>query len=194
MIRINLLPYRAQRRQSQIIQHLVVGITVVLVATALVFFADLVKSSELTELEDQFNNIKVQNDILKKKIGKIKDLDKLRADVERKLTLVEELQQGRFRTLITLDTLAKVIPENVWLQSIVDSDGKITLSGLGESNKAIANFMRALDQASIFTGISLSTINRTNAGNIAVRSFSLTMSRVDEAAQEKGKKIPGSTK
>ncbi|MFC1542668.1 PilN domain-containing protein [Pseudomonadota bacterium] len=187
MIRINLLPYRTQRRQTKILQHLVAACAVIFVAVSLVFVADLVKSSELTELEDTFGELKAQNAALQKRIGKIKDLDNLRADVERKLELVEELQQGRFHTLVTLNKLSTVIPENVWLKSIADSGGKISLTGLGESNKAVANFMRALDQEAVFSNISLSTIARTNMKNVPVRSFSLTMNRVTEEVQKKAK-------
>jgi len=187
MIRINLLPYRTQRRQTKILQHLVVAFGVIFVAASLVFVADLIKTSELTTLEDSFSELKVQNAALQKRIGKIKDLDNLRADVERKLELVAELQQGRFHSLVTFNRLATVIPENVWLQSIDDKGGTITLSGLGESNKAVANFMRALDQEAVFSNISLSKITITNIGNIPVRSFSLTMSRVNEEIQEKAK-------
>ncbi|MDT8377015.1 MAG: PilN domain-containing protein [Mariprofundaceae bacterium] len=148
------------------------------------FVADLIKTSELATLEESLSELKAQNAALQKKIGKIKDLDNLRADVERKLELVEELQQGRFHTLMTLNQLATVIPENVWLQSIADKEGTITINGLGESNKAVANFMRALDQETIFSNISLSKITRTNIGNIPVRSFSLTMNRVTEEVQK----------
>ena len=187
MIRINLLPYRTQRRQTKILQHLVVALGVVFVAASLVFTADLIKASELTELEDTFSELKAQNVQLQKRIGKIKDLDKLRTDVERKLELVEELQKGRFYALVTLNKLATVIPENVWLQSIATKEGTITISGLGESNKAVANFMRALDQEAVFSNIALSKITRTNVGNIPVRSFSLTMNRVTEEIQKKAK-------
>jgi type IV pilus assembly protein PilN len=190
MIRINLLPYRTQRRQTKILQHLVVALGVVFVAAALVFTVDLIETSELTTLEDKFSELKIQNAQLQKRIGKIKDLDNLRADVERKLELVEELQKGRFYALVTLSKLATIIPENVWLQSIATTEETLTISGLGESNKAVANFMRALDQEAIFSNIALSKITRVNAGTIPVRSFSLTMSRVEETpekAKESGK-------
>jgi type IV pilus assembly protein PilN len=187
MIRINLLPYRTQRRQTKILQHLVVALGVVFVAASLVFTADLIKTQELTTLEDTFSELKIQNATLQKKIGKIKDLDKLRTDVERKLELVEELQKGRFHALETLNKLATVIPENVWLQSIATKEETITISGLGESNKAVANFMRALDQEAVFSNIALSQITRTQLGNIPVRSFNLTMNRVTKEIQKKAK-------
>lgn len=180
MIRINLLPYRTERRQNQILQHLAALLIVVLVAGLGIFVVDLVKTSELTALEDEFSELKAQNDILRIKIGKIKDLDKLRADVERKLALVDQLQEGRFYSLLTFSGLAKLIPENVWLSSISEASGNLTIAGMGESNKAVANFMRALDESSEFTNVRLQTITRSSSGNVPIRRFNLTLSRVVE--------------
>ena len=188
MIRINLLPYRSERRLTQILQHIAVLLIVVSVAGLGVFVADLWKSSELTALEDEFAELKAQNDILRIKIGKIKDLDKLRADVERKLALVDELQQGRFHSLVSLSGLADLIPENVWLSSIGDVGGNLSISGMGESNKAVANFMRALDESTLFSNVRLQTIARSSSGGVPIRHFSLTLSRVANAKGGNAKK------
>lgn len=188
MIRINLLPYRAQRRQRQILEHLAVAIGAVTVAVLLVLAANWYKSSELEGLQNEFNSLQAQNHELQKKIGKLKDLDKLRADVERKLALVDQLQQGRFYSLETLYGIAQAIPENVWLTSIQDKGGQLRLAGLGESNKAVANFMRALDESDKFSDISLQVIQRAEAGGVAVRNFVLSLKRVTPTKDKGGKK------
>jgi type IV pilus assembly protein PilN len=193
MIRINLLPYRAERRLNQILQHIAALLLVISITGLGIFIADLWKSSELTTLEDEFAELKSQNDILRIKIGKIKDLDKLRADVERKLALVDELQMGRFHSLVSLSGLAGLIPENVWLSNIKDSGGSLSISGMGESNKAVANFMRALDESPLFANVSLQTIARSQSGGIPIRQFSLTLSRVVETAH-KNKPKKGASK
>lgn len=192
MIRINLLPYRAKRRQTQIMQHIAALLIVVVTASLGVFIVDLYKTSELTALEDEFSDIKTQNDILRVKIGKIKDLDKLREDVERKLALVDLLQKGRFYSLSTFSGLASLIPENVWLNDIKDSNSHLTINGMGESNKAVANFMRALDESPEFTDVALKTISRISVGSVPVRKFGLTLTRVvktkPKSEPEKGRR------
>ncbi|MDX8395479.1 MAG: PilN domain-containing protein [Mariprofundaceae bacterium] len=184
MIRINLLPYRTQLRQQQILQHLGVAIGVILIAVILVFTVDTYKTMQLTELQEDFGQVRAQNTALMKKIGKLRNLDKLRADVQGKLELVDRLQQGRFYSLVTLNEIAQVIPENVWVTSIADRNRQLSIAGLGESNKAVANFMRALDKSPVFSNISLQVIQRTNAAGIAVRSFRMTLDRVDAAKDE----------
>jgi len=147
--------------------------------------AHTVASIQLSDLKEESILIQQQNEILKKKIGKIKNLDGLRTDVERKLDLVDRLQEGRFRSLKTLNAIASIIPENVWLDVIADHGGDIELSGLGESNRAVASFMRRLDQSAVFTDVRLGEINRVVVNGLPMRRFSLSLSRV--------KKVPVKT-
>jgi len=184
MIRINLLPYRPERRKNQILQHLGWLFGSIALAAALLMGANMYGNGQLEDLQVEFGQLQAQNNILKKKIGKIRNLDRLRIDVERKLALVDKLQQGRFESLNTFAELSKVIPENVWLTSITDNAGKLKVTGLGESNKAVANFMRSLDQSPLFGDISLQVIVRKVAGGVPVRNFTMTFSRLLQAKKD----------
>jgi type IV pilus assembly protein PilN len=188
MIRINLIPYRAERRQAQILQHLGWAVGVLLAVVVLLFLADSYIKGQLSDLKDEYTQIRAQNAELMKKIGKIKNLDKLRAEVERKLALVDRLQEGRFESLITLNALAEVIPENVWLSSVSDNAGNLSFTGYGESNKAVANFMRALDKSPVFDDIALKVISRTREDGTPIRSFKMTLKRTIPSVDKKGGK------
>jgi len=184
MIRINLLPYRPERRKNQILQHLGWLFGSIALAAALLLAVNMYGNGQLEGLQVEFGQLQAQNNVLKKKIGKIRNLDRLRVDVERKLALVDKLQQGRFESLNTFAELSKVIPENVWLTSITDNAGKLKVTGLGESNKAVANFMRSLDQSPLFGDISLQVIVRKVAGGVPVRNFTMTFSRLAQAEND----------
>ncbi|MDQ6955013.1 MAG: PilN domain-containing protein [Mariprofundaceae bacterium] len=184
MIRINLLPYRTERRKNQILQHLgwfFASLTVVIVTLA---FVDIYGNEAMSDLKLEFSVLQAENKELKKNIGKIKDLDNLREDVERKLELVDELQQGRFESLTTLWALSELIPSNVWLSSFNDRAGALSIAGVGESNGAVASFMRALDQSPKFENISLLVISRQELGGVPIRSFSMTLKRLSEMPQD----------
>ncbi len=182
MIRINLIPYRTTRRQQQIVQHVSVFIGVVIVAALLALSAHTLSSLQLSDLKEETLRLQKQNAELKQKIGKIDNLDALRTDVERKLKTVDRLQEGRFYSLKTLHEIAQTIPENVWIKSVKNSGSDITLSGLGESNKAVANFMRKLDSSALFNNVQLMVISRVMVNGLPVRSFNLKFKRVDESA------------
>ncbi len=192
MIRINLIPYRAARRQHQTVQHVSAFAAVVVLACLLALGVHTMASLQLADVKEQTIVLQQQNIDLKKKIGKIKDLDSLRSNVERKLTIVDRLQEGRFHSLHTLHAIADLIPQNVWLDSIKDKGRDIELAGLAESNKAVASFMRKLDQSAIFSNIRLGEITRIKKNGLPLRRFSLKIARVeanksDAAASNNGK-------
>jgi len=179
MIRINLIPYRAERQQQQIMQHVTAFFAVVTVASLLALGAHTAASLQLASLKEDTMTAQKQNEVLKSKIGKIDNLANLRSDVEHKLKIVDRLQEGRFRSLKTLHAIAIVIPQNVWLDEIHDTGGDISLSGLGESNKAVASFMRKLDQSPLFTNVRLGEISRVMVNGLPVRRFNLKLGRVE---------------
>jgi len=189
MIRINLIPYRAARQQQQILQHVMWFFSTLLLVALLALAAHTYTSLQLNELKGQTIALQKQNEALKAKIGKLDKLDDLRADVESKLKIVDQLQEGRFHSLRTLHAISTVIPENVWLEQIVDKGGDIELAGLAESNKAVASFMRSLDQLPLFANVRLGEITRVKVDGLPVRKFTLKLARIDApVAQVKNSK------
>ena len=180
MIRINLIPYRVARQQQQTMQHVSIFLGVVVLASLLALAAHTFASLQLADLKEETITVQKQNEDLKSKIGTIANLASLRTDVERKLKIVDRLQEGRFRSLKTLHAVSIVIPENVWLDKITDTGSSIELSGLGESNKAVASFMRKLDKSPLFTNVRLGEISRVMKSGLPVRRFSLKLTHVDE--------------
>ncbi|MDQ6992777.1 MAG: PilN domain-containing protein [Mariprofundus sp.] len=182
MIRINLIPYRVAHRQQQIFQHVAIFIGVVIATALLTFAVHAFFSTGLTDLKNETVKIEQQNRTLKKKIGKIKNLDKLRANVVAKLKIVDRLQEGRFHSLKTLHKVSVLIPKNVWVAKIKEQKGDLLLSGFAENNKAVAVFMRRLDQSELFTNVRLDVISRVTINTLPLRRFKLKMTRVDVVA------------
>ncbi len=178
MIRISLLPYRAQRWRLALLKHVVVAAVVLLAVLLLIAGVHMVTSGRLDGLTEQKSALAKENLRLRKKIGEIRNIDKLRKNVEGKLAVVDKLQVGRFRSLTALLALSAAIPENIWLKRIQDSGKGLRLSGYGESSNAVADFMRALDQAPRFSNVKLGEIRRSKVSSATVRKFSLTMDLV----------------
>jgi len=181
MMHINLLPYRRKRRQKQIMQHLAIFLSAIIGALILIIGVHLYFSNVLETRQQTFARLQAQNRILIKKIGKVRNFDKLKRDVEAKLALVDRLQLSRFRSLGRLIALSEAIPKKVWLKSIIDGGNEITLSGFGESNKAVANFMRSIDREPRFTDVRLEVIRRVMVGDVPVREFVLSMTPLEGA-------------
>ncbi len=177
MIRINLLPYRVQRRRAQVLRHLLALVGVVAVVGLGIAAAHGYASSQLSSLEERYAELRRKNAELQRKIGEIRNLDRLRAEVQRKLKLVDQLQQGRFASFRMLLAIARAIPQNVWITELHDRGGRVELKGVAESPAAIASFMRALEASPEFADVRLGVVRRTKLDNAVLRSFSLTMQR-----------------
>lgn len=194
MIRINLLPYRAARRRGQILKYLLVAL-VSLLLTGMALLASYSWSSmELADAKGSLQNLQDRNKALRVKIGELSQFKEVQVEVQKKLDLVDKLQGGRFRSLESLHALAQAIPKNVWLTQITDNGGTISISGRGESNRAVSSFMRALEEQKVFSGVRLQVIKREGVGGVALRSFSLTMNRVEAPSAGEGKDLAGGGK
>ncbi len=195
MIRINLIPHRAQFRQLQIIEYLAVFTSAILLVVFLIIVVDVWETDTLTDLQEEQASLKAQNAHLSKKIGELRNLDNLRKEVEGKLEIVDELQAGRFRTLVTLDAIAQGIPQNIWVKRMKDSSGSLSLDGYGESSKAVANFMRALESSVLFDDVRLKVDQSDTVDGVQVRRFTLDFRRLTLAEQEAAKaKLKGEVK
>jgi len=185
MIKVNLLPYREQRWRLQLLKIVVVALAVLLAVVALITTVHVITSSHLDGLVAEKKALMQENQRLKRKIGKIRNIDKLRADVEGKLAVVDQLQAGRFLSLQGLLAMSKAIPENVWLRTIKNGGKKFSIQGQGESNNAVAELMRQLDASPDFTNVNLDVISRSTVDGVKVRTFNLTMEQIDRNAPVK---------
>ncbi len=191
MIRINLLPHRDERRRNQIMQYILVALAALTVTILLLLSSFFWSSLHLGDVQDRLRNVQEENRVLKVKIGELSKFKEVQAEVQNKLDLVDTLQQGRFRSLESILGLSAAIPKNVWLTNVKDTGGKISISGLGESNRAVAAFMRALEKQKVFSGVNLQLIKRESRGGVILRSFSLSMRRVEPPAEAKSGKHSG---
>ncbi len=187
MIRINLTPYREARREKQLIRYAALLLIVTVLSITICVVVDRIYSAQFQQLKETSKQLQAQNFRLKKKVGKIRNLASLRDEVEHKLAIIDRLQSGRFHSLNLLHELSVLIPEHVWLREVKDLGRDITLTGVGESNKAIARFMRKLEDSSIFENVRLEEIRRVLIGGVPVRDFSLkiTYSHASQPVEEK---------
>ncbi len=145
MAKINLLPWRADRRrqrQKQFYSLLgALAIAAVLVVFGVKFYFDTLIEAQ------QARNTYLQNEITKvdAKIKEIQELDKKRADLLQRKQVIEQLQASRSQMVHLFDELVKTIPEGIRLTSIKQAGNVLTLEGLSQSNARVSSYIRALE-------------------------------------------------
>jgi type IV pilus assembly protein PilN len=185
MIRINLLPFRAARKRENIKRQVTVyGLSVILllVAMAYVFLQLDGRLSEVKAQETQLNQELAKH---KKTIARINTLKKRIKLIERKLGVIQRLEEGKQGPVRLLDELAKAVPKDrLWLSAMAESKGNLTLRGLARNNETVAEFMVNLEKSPIVITVDLQSSKSTTVRGVSLSEFSLKC-KVDPSGKAK---------
>lgn len=186
MAKINLLPWRAERRKQRQKQfYSLLGI--VAVAAVLAVFGVKMYYDSLIEAQ-QARNTYLQNEIklVDAKIKEIEELDRKRADLLQRKQVIEELQASRSLMVHLFDELVRTIPEGVRLSSIKQAGTVLTLEGLTQSNARVSSYIRALENSGWMARPDLSIIEAKGGDRNMPYIFNLKVNLVqpkDENAE-----------
>ncbi len=158
MAKINLLPWRAERRaqrQKEFYGMLGMAAAISVVLALFIWFY------YNGQIDGQTN----RNAFLKGEITKvdaqIKEIDALDKQKDRLLArkkVIEELQANRSQMVHLFDSLVRTIPDGVVLSSIKQDGSMLTLQGRSQSNARVSTYMRNLEGSGWMTKPDLSII------------------------------------
>ncbi|HTP74948.1 MAG TPA: PilN domain-containing protein [Burkholderiaceae bacterium] len=142
MILINLLPHREEKRAARKRAFFVaLGVAAVVGAVAVGIWYSLLQ--QLTSLQ-QARNAFLKGEITKLE-AQIKDIANLRNEIEAlkaRQRAVEDLQTNRNIPVYLLDELVKQTPEGIYLTSIKQNGGLVTVAGIAQTNERVSEFLR----------------------------------------------------
>ncbi|CAH1089894.1 PilN domain-containing protein [Candidatus Nitrotoga sp. 1052] len=175
MIRINLLPHRAEKRKARQIQFYAFSAITLVLAAMLVGFVHVVINTQIEYQERRNRYLTDQMVLLDKQIAEIKRLKmEIAALMERK-TVVEKLQSTRSDVVHLLDQMLNILPESVYLKTIKQTGNKINLVGFTQSNARVSTLMRSIDSSQWLDSPTLVQISATtaNANGPRLNEFTL---------------------
>ena len=158
MAKINLLPWRAERRaQRQKEFYGMLGLAAVagvLLSFLIWFYYGQQISGQQDRnqyLEQEIAKVKAQNEEIKT-LGRQKDRLLARKKV------IEQLQANRSQMVHLFDSLVRTIPDGVALSNIKQEGEILTLEGRAQSNARVSAYMRNLESSGWMTNPDLSII------------------------------------
>lgn len=144
MIRINLLPIRAVKKQELGRKQLILFALVLIGAGIANYYWYDKKNDEKERLVAQVAAVKKEIAELDRIIGEVKNIAKEKQSLEEKLKVLETLKRGRTGPVKMLDALATATPKNVWLRKFDEKSGSLAIEGSALSNDDLAEYMKAL--------------------------------------------------
>ncbi len=160
MIRINLLPLREAElsagRRNQV-SLVALGATI----SALIMIVPyMIQGRQLASIERETERVQEETLVYSKKVAEVRNLEQLRADVQAKLEVIQDLNDKRVGPARVLRDLSKATPENLWLLDFNEGNANATLTGMALDNETIARFMRQLSASEYFTAVDLVETSR----------------------------------
>ncbi|MEJ2700481.1 MAG: PilN domain-containing protein [Desulfuromonadales bacterium] len=174
MIRINLLPIKAAKKTEQLrvqVIILLLSVGIVLIGCAGVYAALQVRIGT-----EKKNIARTESEIgkLQKSIGEVAHFKKLQSDLRGKLDVLDKLKEGKSGPVHILDELSQAMPEKVWLTSFKESDGAVSISGLGINEETVARFMQDLEASPYFQDVELKVIEQHSQGPLKLQKFQVS--------------------
>jgi len=193
MPRINLLPWREERRKARQVQfNILMGVA----AAAGLFTVGLMYIA----MDAAISNQNARNDFLTQQIAfedqqieKIKSLQETKQALIERMQIIQQLQQSRPIVVHLFDQLVKTLPPGVYLSSVVESGNDLTIQGVAESSARVSTYLRNID-ASPWLGEPNLQVVQKDPSKTGAQTFTLTAKVVDKAAAAASAAAPASTK
>ena len=165
MIRVNLLPVRAARKKENIRRQVSIFFLSVVMAVAFMGYLAWDLTSDINKMEEDIEKAQAELaelEAINKQVREIQDkLNRLKA----KMDIIQRLDANRTGSVRIMDAMTSlVVEQKMWLTSLTESGGQMTLNGVAVDDKTVADFMRRLNGSPYFDQVSLAFTKQEEMG------------------------------
>ncbi len=185
MTKINLLPWREERRQELKRQFFIVLAGAVLIGAGCMYLVEMNVQSQIAYQNQRNQFIQNETKKMEQQIKEISELKKKRESLIERMKVIQDLQGNRPVVVKVFDEVVRTVPDGVFYKSIKSTGDTISIVGFAESNNRVSNLMRNLDSSELFQAPNLSKV-QTAGKEKDSNEFDLTVKRQKPAAEEEG--------
>ncbi len=193
MIRINLLPHRAEKRKAQQIQFAAFSAISIILGALIVGIVHAAISAQIDYQERRNAYLNKEIAILDKQIDEIKKLREQTKSLLARKNVVESLQSTRSDIVHLMDQMLRILPEGVYLKSIKQQGDEISLAGLAQSNARVSTLMRAIEDSPWLEAPVLVEIHAVSIKGSRENDFQLKFKISKQPDAVKPGKVPAKT-
>ncbi len=194
MIKINLLPFRAARKRENIKRQISIYVLAVILTVTVIGYLFYNSSKDLSSLQNKESQLKKELDSYQKELDEIKDLEKKIQQVRTKLDVIDTLKKGKTGPVLLLADIAAAVPrDKLWLTSLSEKGGTLTMAGTAMDNETVALFMKNLEETEQITAppeLVSSTRRTISEYNLTVSDFDLRCQIYASTVKEEKKQAP----
>ncbi|MDI6726737.1 MAG: PilN domain-containing protein [Smithellaceae bacterium] len=177
MIRINLLPYWEKEKKEDLRRQLMLLAGSAVIFLLIVSTLYIYISWSVSSLEAQFKTLDERSKALAKEVGNVEAYLKDKKELEKKLSIINELDRNRLFAVQLFMEMSSVTPVNdVWLKSVIQNGARLRLEGYARDNTAVARLMSNIESAGFLKGAELLVSRLIEIEKVSVQHFILESS------------------
>ena len=156
MIRINLLPVRAARKKENIRRQISIFFLGIFFFLAVMGYVAYELGRTISDLNVKIEKARTELTKLQAIVKQVNEIKNKLNKLEAKMDIIAKLELNRAGPVRIMDALTSlVVAEKMWLTSLTQSGGKMSLAGVAMDNKTIADFMTRIEKSPYFKVVDL---------------------------------------
>ena len=176
MIRINLLPFRAARKKENIRREVSIFLLTILFLFVAGGYLHISFSLKLDDLQNKETRLREESRKYDKILREMATLKKNIKLIETRLGVIEGLESHRTEALQLMEEVAFAAPvEKLWLRSLSESKGLLTLQGTAMDHNTVARFMTSLGRAEHITSVDLKSTQLQNFSEYKLKASNFVL-------------------
>ena len=155
MIRINLLAVDRERNKRGAIipaaQRVTIAASLILIATFLLvgwWFWSLHQAS--VRVDDDLAKGEHEMQQLRSVLTQVQKFEASKAQLQQRVTLIEQLRRGQSGPVHILDEISKAVPERLWFTDLTQKGDDIVLAGMTTSLTGLSDLVANLERSAWF--------------------------------------------
>lgn len=184
MAKINLLPWRQERRKQRQNEFFAMLGGAAVLAAVVAFGAIQYFNGLEQHHKDRIALLDREIADVDKRIKDIEQLEAKRASLLQRKQVIESLQANRSQMVHLFDELVRTIPEGVRLSSIKQSGQQLTLDGVAQSNARVSAYMRSIESSGWMKNPDLSIIEQKGDNRSMPYQFSLRLTLTSPQSED----------
>lgn len=184
--RINLLPWRAERRQQKQKEFYVMLAGALVLGVGIVYGVD-------QHYRGQIDYQERRNELLREEISKLDDrleeIDELKDTKQRlinRMEVIQDLQKGRPQIVHLFEQFVATLPEGLYLKSIDEDGDSLTIQGIAESNARVSDYMENLSESEWLQNPDLEVVEVTDSEGSRISQFTLAVEQTSPREDDEG--------
>lgn len=163
MAKINLLPWRAERREQRKKEFIAVSTGVAILGVVLSALVWMFFNHQLDEQNAANQSIMTANTDLDRQLKELDGLQARRDEILERMKLIQDLQGVRPVIVHVFDEITKLTPSNMYLTEFSRDGDKFSISGKAQDPNIVSDFLRNLGGSPWFRNAFMNSFVATEA-------------------------------